>query len=217
MVATAAIWNAVQLTHELTKNQPINPQQREDLVTTFAPLTAEELNINDSLTMEMSVSLRVILEFETSLDETWLSLGHLAFQPNATQNQFIDTFTTLNELMSLSSEKLYSKGNRWLSDNDLFILNPSNLYNPLGKALSDQHWYYFDYSARVHDLNGMISLLRLSLSESLSSKSLNQINLDLSQSKYKNPYTQAPFTYNKKDSTAGFDCLSKGNVCRLKF
>jgi len=70
-----------------------------------------------------------------------------------------------------------------------------------------------DYIARVHDLNGMLQLLKLQLEISQNdSRSAAQV---VANSKYINPYTLEPMSYDEKDHRIYFECLDKTSTCEL--
>ena len=75
-------------------------------------------------------------------------------------------------------------------------------------------WSPTDYIARVHDLNGMISLVKLQLQLKDSAK--DAVSSLINQSAIKNPYTGKAMDYDAENNWLGFDCLGKSAQCRVK-
>ena len=95
-----------------------------------------------------------------------------------------------------------------------FSWSPATLYNPSGKMLIGLAVpAYTDYIARMHDLNGMIHLLKLQIEIALNpEQNLEQV---IAQSQYTNPYTLEPMSYNKDSHSIYFECMDKHSVCEL--
>ncbi|VAW44047.1 hypothetical protein MNBD_GAMMA02-600, partial [hydrothermal vent metagenome] len=140
------------------------------------------------------------------------------FQPQATHNfNYLHTTKPLKKVSALNTAEFYqylesdqpaedfAPPVKWL---------PSMLYNPVGKILiSYAIPAYTDYIARVHDLNGMFYLLKLQIEIALNpNRPVEQV---ITSSKYTNPYTLEPMSYNQDTHSIYFKCLDKTSSCEL--
>jgi len=102
-----------------------------------------------------------------------------------------------------------------LGENIKVNFSPSSLYNLVGKMLLNLSiWSPTDYIARMHDLNGMISLVKLQLQ--LKQTATDSIEEAVKNSSITNPYTGEPMDYDKENNWLGFKCLEATSQCRIK-
>jgi hypothetical protein len=93
-------------------------------------------------------------------------------------------------------------------------MSPSSLYNVGGKMmLSTMLFNAQDYIARVHDLSGVINLVRLQILVASTDKPANET---VEGSMLKQPYNGQPMIYNRESNTLEFECLNKGSVCQVR-
>ena len=97
---------------------------------------------------------------------------------------------------------------------------PGTLYNLGGKVfLSKVLGYPADYVARVHDLNGMISLVKLQLS--LQAEEVENIEQVLSTLDSGNPQLSKELAgkalrFDPKEGWLQFDCLYGRSICKIR-
>ncbi len=93
---------------------------------------------------------------------------------------------------------------------------PPPLYNLGGKMTLNylQPPNYPDYIARVHDSEGLLTLVRLQAEIALSRAGVEEV---VKASHERNPYTGEPMNYDPRKAMIGFPCLAKGkNVCAVR-
>jgi hypothetical protein len=228
MVAVASLWADMQTISDYLKtNTSLSNEQRKQLNQLLKPLTKDEIDINEAFQFEEKVfynSLRTINPSELSTALGTSSTPMFWFiQPNATLNDYHEYFVKpLAELNLLSAEDFAKTINKSTAGeksccfeeiDSLTNISPSNLYNVGGKMLlSSMLFRAQDYIARVHDLNGVIDLVRLQVQ--VANTDLPIIEF-LGASSIKQPYNKQPMNYDKETNLLGFDCLDKGSVCQV--
>ncbi len=151
--------------------------------------------------------------------------GSWFFQPNSTINTYHQYFTApLINMPKLSVREFYNRikpDATGQSDccfrefENMVSFSPASLYNIGGKMLlSTSPFGAQDYIARVHDLNGVISLVGLQLQ--LKDVSEETIGDRISRSNITNPYTREPMIYDKENNWAGFECLNEDSFCKIR-
>ena len=222
MIAVVSIWSDIHTISEyVTKHKITSSVQLSDLQALLNTLTPEELDIGESFIFEQ----RAFGEYLGSYadDKTASPLNWL-FQPNATINAYNRLFTQkLVQLSAQSSMNFYKtigethNGELVCCFKELAALrtfSPSSIYNYGGKLiLSTSSFQAQDYIARVHDLNGMLSLVRLKLS--LQSVNPSEITHAVSASIERNLYNQQPLEFDSDQTRLGFNCLDKSSVCSV--
>ncbi len=218
MIAVASIRNSLSFLSAYIRLTDVTDEQLANINNMLSPLTQKQLDIGSSFISESRTFFKEINK------EQDFELDTLLFQKNATNNLFYKYFTqryvNLNKLSSSELSTAIQNGFQKHLEakiQSLISYNPMSLYNYNGKAavkmnICENCW---DYTARVHDLNNVINLIKLQLEL----KTINTINIKqaIIQSSNKNNYTQNPFTYNLIDNSIGFECLDKNYAtCEVK-
>lgn len=231
MIAVASIWSNLQVISEYAKTtQDLTSQDYSAINTMLAPLTKQESDIGNAFGFEQQAFYTAILSMNSEqLDLAYGSdkiILHWLIQPNATINDYHQYFTQrLQQLSRLTAPDFYKTINA--TDNgqktccfkeleSLISFSPSSLYNLGGKLLlADAIFQGQDYVARVHDMNGVISLVRLQLlAKEYPDVSIGEL---INRSETTNPYTGEPVIYDENEKSLGFECLNKGSFCKIKF
>ena len=218
MVAIAALWNSIGYISEGLRNNVFNESQKAHLVQSLTNLSPEEWDISESFELEAQALYSMIEDVRDSPESNnWLNFSML--QPNATKNFHFDKY--LKPLMALSRldsrsfyQELMERPQAFKERLDLG-LSPTNLYNLGGKMmLAKDGWVHTAYISRVHDLDGMISLVKLQL-EIVNTP--NQSTKEtVEKSTIRNPYQNKPMNYEAEENSLGFNCMDKESRCRIK-
>ncbi|MCW8879604.1 MAG: hypothetical protein OQK04_07245 [Kangiellaceae bacterium] len=218
MVAIAALWNDIQYISEGLRNNIFDQTQKALLTQSLANLSLDEWDISESFELEAQ-SLYFMLEGLRDLPESGSWLNFSLLQPNATKNFHYDKY--LKPIMKLSKLNSYDfyrelmKRPQAYNDSLDLGLSPSNLYNLGGKMLlTNSGWALTSYISRVHDLNGMISLVRLQMEIEKSPNQSTKVIVE--NSTIRNPYQDKPMDYDPEENWLGFDCMNKESSCRIK-
>ncbi len=143
---------------------------------------------------------------------------NLLFQPQATHNtRYFLTTKHMKKVARYNSKKYfqYVNSNQLQKEfNQPVKWSLSSLYNPSGKKIISYIMpAYKDYFGRVHDLNGMIYLLKLQIEIALNpNKPVEQV---IAYSKFTNPYTLKPMDYKPESHSIYFECMDRTSVCEL--
>ena len=223
MVAIASIWSDVQALSEFLRiDNNLSLQDHQLIANILTPLTAQQLNIGGAFAFEQKAFHHMISNFET---EGNFQSGSWFFQPNSTINTYHQYFTApLINMSKLSVREFYNRIKPdGIGQSDccfkefetLVSSSPASLYNIGGKILlSTSVIGAQDYIARVHDLNGVISLVGLQVQ--LKEVSEETIGDWISRSNITNPYTGEPMIYDQKNNWLGFECLNEGSFCKIR-
>jgi len=220
MIAVVSIWSDLHTISEyVAKHNITSTEQLSNLKVILVELTPEELDIGESFIFEQR-AFNKYLKNHANNDTSWFR--NWLFQPNATLNAYNRLFTQqLVQLSTQSSMNFYEtirethNGELVCCFKDLKQLrtvSPSSIYNYAGKlVLSTSSFQAQDYIARVHDLNGMLSLVRLKLS--LQSINKSEFTNAISTSNDRNPFNEQAMEFNNNQTRLGFSCLDKSSVC----
>jgi len=230
MVAVASIWRDIQTVSEFLKvNDELPPMSDRLLTKTLEPLTDGQLDISESFIFELRAFKNTISTID--IDDLVSFYGitttpmHWLIQPNASVNDYNQYFTQpVIELSKLPARTFYKTINN-LEEGDieccfkdvdgLVGFSPASLYNIGGKLLLPAMKVEAqDYVARVHDLNGMISLVKLQLD--LKRLADTSVQSSIKESQHTNPYTGKPMDYDPKNNWLSFECLDESSKCRIK-
>ncbi len=226
MIAVAGIWSDLQVLSELLKNHTEITADEFQLVNTMlTPLSKQELNISEAFEFEQRAFYNTLTSIKPAQLEMAFGLSSSPIfwlmQTNATINDYQQYFIhPINRLSELSSKDFYQaindKANCCFQElKSLSDFSPNSLYNLGGKLLLPATLIQAqDYIARVHDLNGVISLVRLQLL--LKTVPDEQVEESINSSNITNPYTGEPMIYDRKDKWLGFECLNEGSFCKIK-
>lgn len=232
MVATASLWSDVQYLSEYIRHNDLSPEQALIMQKLVQPLTQQQLDISLGFDGELQIISDAFNNYsnrESLSNDPFSFPPYLLLQTNATINNYYHGFVKpMKELSRKPSHELVSALELYRLQSDsqhdgccifgsdnLFSLWPSTLYNPTGKVLSVIAMpSASDYIARVHDLNGMIQLVKLQLELKMVDKEL-RINA-IQNSKLRNLYTSKWIKFDQEKGMLKFDCLDKNPICQVK-
>ena len=237
MIAVAAIWTDLQSLSEVIASRELSPQAAEAINAMLTPITPGDANLRGAFEFEFRAFERTMATITPEQLELYFGVNaktiFLLMQPNATTNSYYQYVTLpFSRLSELSTDDFLREFRKFkgatetgTSDaissfdssatvDSLIGFSPASLYNLGGKImLPAATGSYEDYIARLHDLNGMIDLLRLQLSlQSVDSQEMKNA-IDLSP--FTNPYTGKPMTFNPLDNSIEFECLDSSALCRV--
>ena len=223
MVAIAAIWNDLKFLSAYFNTTDMNDAEREKVLEILSDLNAEEVDISEAFVFEarsMYHQLENLTadELESFFESSSWFMGQM-IQTNATNNSHYELYLKpLLDLSKLTSEEFYialPEGASKFEEGLKVSLSPGNLYNLGGKVLlQNSGWMASDYIARVHDLSGMFSLVKLQLS--LKGFPKEEWPSIIAGSQYKNPYNNHPFEWDLEKAQLGFKCMNEGSSCAIK-
>ncbi len=234
MISVAVIWTDLQYLSEFVNKREISDIEKKEINTLLKAFTRDELNIIEAFEFELRYTRGVFNEMKDEKVETgewWDRVVLLIVQYDATINSVYENLVgSAGCLSKLESAELAmvinDKRNKRLTSEAKTVkcfsnekiglkISPSSLYNPGGKILASIGIpEYEDYIARVHDLNGMISLVKLQLELKLVNQdAMEQVIIN---STIKNHYTDKPMDYDKDKGILSFECLDNSSKCWLK-
>jgi len=237
MIAVAAIWTDLQSLSEVIASSELSPQAVEAINAMLTPITPGDANLRGAFEFEFRAFQRTIATITPEQLELYFGVNaktiFLLMQPNATTNSYYQyvtlpssrlselstddfrrEFKKLKQSPDTSASSTINPFDSGAAIDSLIGFSPASLYNLGGKIiLPATTGSYEDYIARLHDLNGMVQLLKLQLS--LRSVDNKEIKEAINNSPYTNPYTGNPMTYNAEDNSIEFECLDSSALCRV--
>lgn len=209
MIAVSTIRDSIFVLSEAVADERLNKVEMEKLKSHLNGLSKTEFDMSETFKYEMKYSMTVIDQYEKEESIGWTPWINF-YQKQATNNtNYLYVIKPLIETAKLNSQMLYQKVK---NDDDPskspVSWTPAMIYNPTGKLLTSfSISVYDDYFGRVHDLNGMILLLKLRLE--IASKQDQNVTLLVQTSEHVNPYTGEAMNYDPKEKKLFFKCLSR--------
>ncbi len=216
MVAVTAMRHDIAIISEGVKQGRLNAALLLKDKHQMLPLNQDEMNMERTFEYEFKYSMDLVYAIE---DEPEYAVGFFDFfQPKATLNLNYDVMTRpAKKLAAFDSLELFNyikQAKSGVVDDQLSLWQPRNWYNFVGKSLIKVAApNYFDYFGRVHDTNGMIHLLNLQME--LAKHPELPAEQVIFQSKWVNPYTMNPMSYDALKQRIYFECLDESSVCEL--
>jgi len=223
MVATAVLWNDIQYLSEFIAKNDLSEEDYLSAIELLIPLNSNAIDIGESFIYEA----RSFYPLLVNMNSKELELGFEAFskvfnlfiQPNSTINSHYEKFIKpILALSKLPATELYQvlkieKQNHLKAVE--FKFRPNSLYNLGGKILLPAaSWNASDYISRMHDLNGMIMLVRLQIEIKQNVQNIPVETL-ITKSKHLNLYINEPMNFDSNENTISFECLNKGSLCKV--
>ena len=223
MVAVAVLWTDLQYLSEFIGKNDLSEENYLFAIELLKPLTNKELDIGESFIFEAHSFYPSLVNMSTKeLDFAFGSFSdllNLLIQPNSTSNIHYENFIKpIVALSKLSASEFYhalkiEKQNHQKAMEFKFQLN--SLYNLGGKMLLPAvSWSASEYISRMHDLNGMIRLVKLQIEIKQNAQNTT-IETLIKKSKHSNLYTNQPVNFDSGKNTISFECLSKGTLCKV--
>ena len=214
MISNAAIHNDIQILAFAIQTGYLSRYELVALNDQIKGLSQKEKSLYPTFQSEMKGSMGFLDAYKNKNQDF---IGKLLYQPQATLNlHYIANIKPLKNIDELDNRKFYQS---FLSDSwpeKPSLKSPISLYNPTGKLFLKTYFgppIYHDYFARMHDLDAMLTLLKLRIELALNND--QNISTVVNNSTYKNPYTDQPFDYDSETNTIGFDCLDKTSICEI--
>jgi hypothetical protein len=225
MVAVAGLWSQLQFVSELIATQSLTPDQLQQAAMIVRALPAEAKDLGSAFATEqrmLPVELRA-LRARSSLPRRFFIA--LSEQPNATSNRFNRQVTRpMVELAGESPAEFRRRVDQDLAPDFGYRVFPPGLYNLGGTMLlqsfrSVRPW---DYIGRVHDLSGMLGLVRLQI-EIAQARSLapgpvasnDQVQEVIASSRERDPYSGQAMQWDQVSQTLGFNCYGE-SICKVR-
>lgn len=213
MVANAVLHRDLCfLSFYLLEQSPTDVQKR-NIASFIKPLTADERDISEAFLEELRIAHAIGLYVHNPKAMANL-LQAIAYQPNATLNNYYQYLTApAIKLSKLSGKYLLSNiainGDKYPGAS----IFPPSVFNLAGKLFfKNQLWSTVDYTARMHNLDGMYRLLNLQLI----AKS-EAIGPALTNEQWLNPFTETAMNYNASKNELWFECYKKAPTgCRIQ-
>lgn len=230
MVGIAGVWNDLQFLSEYMATYELQPGDVDLVMSILEPLSKNELNLEDAFKSEQRNLSRTLARGNQSLAAFGPLVSDWLIQTNATQNSYYQNVTgPIIELSRLSEKEFAAQthtndGSRKPQGRDavdaMITIWPGTLYNLGGKVfLSKMLGYPADYIARVHDLNSMISLIKLQLYlKSTGVENTGQVLSTLSSHNIQLSEELAgkDVRFDSNEGWLQFDCLYKRSICRIR-
>lgn len=217
MLSIASVTNSVDSLSTAIRQGALSPQQLIQIQRQIKPLSKSELDMGTTFEYEFKygVSWFDAAEHQGGIGNL---IENALYQPKATQNLNYEYITKrLIQVSALDSKGFYLQvtgKDPVVKFTKPFNWSPTTLYNPVGKQLIGYAIpAYNDYISRAHDLNGMISLLKLQIE--ITVKPNQKIENIIQSSQHTNPYTGDPMMYNKDTNSIYFECLDPHSSCEL--
>lgn len=217
MIAIATLSDDINSLSEAIKQGALDSEQLNKLQGLITVLSKDETNFRRVFEFEFKFGLHLLDEAEQT-DNLGSAFDRLFYQPNATHNLNYNFNTKpMKKMAALNAYEFYNytASEQFQQDFKSPVgWSPTILYNPLGKFLMTVAMpAYKDYIGRMHDLNGLFYLLKLQIEIALNQdKAVKQV---IANSKYTNPFTLEPMSYNSESHSIGFDCVDKTSICEL--
>lgn len=225
MVGVSGLWTDLQFLSELVLAQDLEASELLIAKSLLQPLTANELNIGAIFESEQRTLHRELNRGAQSIIYDYGIGGHgirWLLQKNATLNLYYRQVATrslawskLSALEFAAAMQSPDKVQQSAAKGSMINLWPSTLYNFGGKFVLP--WFDLhpeDYIGRVHDLNGLIRLVKLQLA--LESKGTATIQGFLQTTNLTDPYTGTAMSFDADTRWLEFDCLDRSSHCRIK-
>lgn len=229
MIAVAAIQRNAQLTSEIAALQSTDKAVLALAAHAVLPLTDQERDLSKVYRNEFATAMHFFSTLPTEkrtpcttepiydcaidkLTRTFL------FKPNATINQNFKKVGGIAARSKLSAPEFLTKTKEKL-DSDQYdwqwwLSSWRFAYNPIGKILNAiAEPAYASYTARIHNLDGFLRLISLSLTarqQSVRDADMPGF-LARAHTKFSNPYTNEPMLWDADTRTIYFKGMGEGN------
>lgn len=213
MVANAVLHRDLCFLSFYLAEQSPSDAQKHTIASFIKLLTVEERDISEAFLEELRIghAMGVYVHNPKAMANL---LQAIAYQPNATLNDYYQYLTApAIKFSKLSGKSLLSS---IVIEDDKYpgaSIFPPSVFNLAGKLfLKNALWSAVDYTARMHNLDGMYRLLNLQLiAES------EAIEIALTNEKWLNPFTETAMNYNASKNKLWFECYKKSPTsCRIK-
>ena len=223
MVAVAGLWSQLQFVAELVQAGTLSLDQLRVADATVLSLPEDALDLGPAFATEQRSLPSALDDLRAQQPLIRRAFIALTLQPNATLNRFNRQLTRpMIELAGASPEAFRMRVDEGLQPDFGHRVMPPGLFNLGGTMLlqpfrSHRPW---DYIGRIHDLSGMLGLVRLQIEIERSSNGTMGLESDVVQrvvddSRERDPYTGQIVQWDRDTQTLGFDCYGE-SVCQVR-
>lgn len=211
LAASALRRNITNLSYALNAENNPSPELLEKIRPSVNPLSEQELKLDIFASEYRALAEdKDYFKYMAGTPTLYNKLIHWLSQPVATTNWFyLQTVAPVEKLNQLSSRDFYVAAQNPIKPKPFSRFNP---YNIGGKIAMSSNWQLQDYVGRVRDLDGLYRLINLQLDLQSGHGNLKQL---ISESQYKNPYTEQPFDYNESSKALSFRCFNVRDICLI--
>jgi len=202
--------NLLALSGFISQNE-LSQTQLDQIKSLSRSLSKDELDIREAMLGELSFASSYLADYSGGIKSLFV-------QENASKNQYFELKVLpvlARSAISAKELKVSQKDFANQHSTEIDLSFPSILYNPISKTLLSlsNTQAYDDYIGRVHDLDGMFTLIALQLQLKMQSKLPAQSVIQ--NSKFKNPYTGQPMDFDANNGLLGFECFNPADVCQI--
>ena len=229
MIAVAAIHRNAQLASEIVAHHPADKDTLALAAQSVQPLTEWERDLTYVYRNEFGLVMHLLTTIPTEMSAPCPAesiydclIGKLTatflFKSHATVNQSFENFSEIAAKSRLPAPEFLKKTNERQASYQNFWdwLPPWHFaYNPIGKILNAIAVTPYDnYTARIHNLDGFMRLVSLSLAarqQSVRDADMPAL-LARAQLNLRNPYTNDPMLWDAENRAFYFDGMGDDNL-----
>ncbi len=228
MIAIASLWGNTQAVSDYLRKSPsLSSDQLISLEGLLLPLSNEERDISEAFLFEELAFYNTLVSVDSNELASLSGSASPMFWfllPNATINDyhqfFVKKLQALNKMPAAEFAQVIKAAENnqehccFNEVDSLISGSPKSLYNIGGKLLlSTIVFNAHDYIARVHDLDGVISLVRMQLALKKTDMSTEEF---INRSTVTSPYNETAINLDRETQLLSFKCLDKGSLCEVK-
>ncbi len=238
MVAVAGLWTQLQFVSELVATGALTPEELDRAAEIVRPLPAAAKDLGSAFATEQRTLAAALDDMRDRLPLARRVFIALTEQPNATLNRFNRQVTQPMVELSAAAPADFRQRVEQGPDHDKrqdkkqglapdfsHRVFPPGLYNLGGTMLLQPFRVYspWDYIGRIHDLSGMLGLVRLQIEiEGVRVRRGEELSLDhdfveriVEDSNERNQYTGDAMRWEGAERMLGFDCFGE-SICRVR-
>lgn len=229
MLAVAVIQRNSQLTSEIVARYPTGKAALAQTVQAVLPLTDAERDLTKVYRNEFAINMHAFTALSTEQQSPCTAgstydcavdrlMSTFLFKPYASTNRSFEGFSQIAATSKLPAPE-FLKAIREKLDSDQYdwqwwLSSWRFAYNPIGKILNAiAEPAYASYTARIHNLDGFLRLVSLSLTARQQSVRDADMPAFLARAhtKFSNPYTNEPMLWDADTRTIYFKGMGESN------
>jgi hypothetical protein len=229
MIAVAAVQRNVQLTSEIIARYPTNKYTLALAAQAMQPLTAQERDLTKAYRNEFALNMHFFTTLPAEQREpcTAESIADCAidrltttflFKPNATVNRSFVSFRETAARSKLPAPEFLKQAKESQASDQYdwdWLSSWHFAYNPIGKILNAIAVPVYDsYTARVHNLDGFLRLVSLSLAAK--GQAIHDADtpgfIARAETNLRNPYTNEPMKWDAGNRAIYFDGMDDNKL-----
>jgi hypothetical protein len=233
MIAVAAIQRNAQLTSEIVARYPTNQNSLALAAQAMQPLTAQERDLTKAYRNEFALHMHFFTTLPaeqrepcTAVSFTDCAIDRLTttflFKPNATINRSFMNYRETAARSKLPAPEFLKQTNETQASDQYdwdWLTSWHFAYNPIGKILNAIAVPTYDsYTARVHNLDGFLRLVSLSLAAK--GQAIHDTDMPgfiaRAEPNLRNPYTNDPMLWDAGNRVIYFDGMDDDKLLRKR-